>query len=99
MHDDNVVTSKVHFESICLKIHTIFSDTIINKFYCNMDNWKIDNGIVKYDYILNSFTIQKIMIMVIEIVHLFVFSKFGDFKSIFEHHVTKKIQKRNNKNN
>jgi hypothetical protein len=58
-----------------------------------MDNWKIDNGKVKYDYILNSFTIQKTMIMLIEIVHLFVFSKFGDFRSIFEHHVKKKSKK------
>jgi len=31
--------------------------------------------------------------MVIEILHLFVFSKSGDFISIFEHHVAKKIKK------
>jgi uncharacterized membrane protein len=48
---DNVVISKLHYKSIFFIYSSIFINLIINKVYCNMDNYKkmaIIN--VKYDF-------------------------------------------------
>jgi hypothetical protein len=51
MHDkDNVIISNFHYESIFLKNSSIILKMILTKVYCNIDNLKIENVNVEYDF-------------------------------------------------